>query len=120
MLTMMTRVKFADAAAEEGYTEILRKSLNPNVRGNVLEDRTRKHVEASEPENWALGLWAQDLRTEATPARGLPVSAAAVAGRGSQQLVEQDGLSEMLEEMSLSTLLYYVLAGEGRAKDESS
>lgn len=34
------------------------------------------------------------------------------------RLVEQDALSEMLEEMSLSALLYYVLAGEGMIADE--
>ena len=32
--------------------------------------------------------------------------------------MEQDALSEMLEEMSLSTLLYYVLVGEGKIADE--
>jgi hypothetical protein len=37
-----------------------------------------------------------------------------------ESLVEQDALSEMLTEMSLSTLLYYVLAGEGTGEDESS
>ena len=35
-----------------------------------------------------------------------------------ERLVEQDALSEMLEEMSLSTLLYYVLVGEGKIADE--
>ncbi len=35
-----------------------------------------------------------------------------------EQLVEKDALSEMLAEMSLSTLLYYVLAGEGKIEDE--
>ena len=35
-----------------------------------------------------------------------------------ERLMEQDALSEMLEEMSLSTLLYYVLVGEGKIADE--
>ena len=117
---MTTRVKFADAVAEEGYTEIFRKSLNLCGPGNVLEDRTKEQMEASEPESWALGLWAKDLRAEGMPAVDLPVFTAAIAERGSQQLVEDDALAEMLEEMSLSTLLYYVLAGDGRNADESS
>jgi len=42
------------------------------------------------------------------------------SGRTPQRFVAQDALTEMLEEMSLSTLLYYVLAGDGRSTDESS
>jgi hypothetical protein len=43
---------------------------------------------------------------------------AAVSAGAYGRLVEQDALSEMLEEMSLSTLLYYVLAGDGKITDE--
>lgn len=35
-----------------------------------------------------------------------------------EKFVAQDALSEMLEEMSLSALLYYVLMGEGKVADE--
>jgi hypothetical protein len=43
---------------------------------------------------------------------------AAISVNANERLVAQDALSEMLEEMSLSTLLYYVLAGEGKIADE--
>jgi hypothetical protein len=119
MLTMTTRVKFADATADEGYTEVFRKSLNLEGRGSVLEGRTRKQVETTDPEGRALELWAQDLRAEVVPMAGSR-AVGSVAERTTQRLMEQDALSEMLEEMSLSTLLYYVLAGEGRSGDETS
>ena len=122
---MTMRVKFADATAEDKYTDIFCKPLNLKARGSVLEERTRKHLEAGEPEGRALEFWAQDLRAEGQPAAGLPISGASMVGwmrtrREAQRLVEQDALTEMLEEMSLSTLLYYVLAGDGRNADESS
>jgi hypothetical protein len=125
MMTMTMRVKFADATADEGYTDIFCKSLNLKARGSVLEDRTRKHEDAGDPEWRALELWAQDLRTEGVPVAAAPVLGSSVSGfsdtgRTSQRLVEQDALTEMLEEMSLSTLLYYVLAGEGMNQDESA
>jgi hypothetical protein len=120
MMTMTMRVKFADASTDEGYTDIFCKSLNLKARGSVLEDRTRQHEHAGDPEWRALELWAQDLRAEGLSATELPVAASVSAGRTSQRLVEQDALAEMLEEMSLSTLLYYVLAGEGMNTDESS
>jgi hypothetical protein len=120
MMTMTTRVKFADASTDEGYTDIFCKSLNLKARGSVLEERTRKHEDAGDPEWRALELWAQDLRVEGVPAAGAPVLGVSGTGQRSQRLVEQDALVEMLEEMSLSTLLYYVLAGDGRNKDESA
>ena len=112
---MTMRVKFADASTDEGYTDIFCKSLNLKARGSVLEERTRKHEDAGDPEWRALELWAQDLRTEGVPVAAPSVLESAVSGfsdtgRMSQRLVEQDALTEMLEEMSLSTLLYYVLA----------
>ena len=124
-MTTTMRVKFADATAEDKYTDIFCKPLNLKARGSVLEERTRKHLEAGEPEGRALEFWAQDLRAEGQPAAGLPISGASMVGwmstrRETQRLVEQDALTEMLEEMSLSTLLYYVLAGDGRNADESS
>ena len=122
---MTMRVKFADATAEDKYTDIFCKPLNLKARGSVLEERTRKHLEAGEPEGRALEFWAQDLPAEGQPAAGLHVSGrldmgSSVFGRTRQRFVEQDALTEMLEEMSLSTLLYYVLAGDGRNADESS
>ena len=42
----------------------------------------------------------------------------AVTASAYERLVARDALSEMLEEMSLSTLLYYVLVGEGKIADE--
>lgn len=118
-------VKFADAATEEGYTEIFRNSLNLKGCGSVLEDRTRKQLETSEPRSRAEELMARDLRMEGMADAGVQVAASSVAdsgvaGRGSQRLMEQDALTEMLEEMSLSSLLYYVLAEEGMEKDEPS
>lgn len=96
------RLKFADASADEGFTEIFCKSLNLKGQGDVLEERP--------------GM-LRGLRDRALRAAGVPV-----AERRPQLLaeraVEQDALSEMLEEMSLSTLLYYVLAGEGTEADE--
>jgi hypothetical protein len=114
---MMTCVKLADAAAKEGYTEIFRNFLNLKGCGNVLEDRTRKHVEVSEPRSRAMEMLARDLRV---PAEGVQVAASSVSARGSQSLMEKDALTEMLDEMSLSSLLYYVLAEEGMEKDEPS
>jgi len=102
---MTMRLKFADTSADEGFTDIFWKPLNLGARDNVLEDRTLVHQERCDPE-----VRARDLR-----AKGLPV-----AERVAQRLVAQDGLTEMLAEMSLSTLLYYVLAGEGADKDESA
>lgn len=106
MMTMTMRVKFAEGSSEEEFRDISWKPLNLKARGNVLEDRTRNYREVG-----ALEVWADDLQTERLPAAGLPVS---------QRPVEQDALSEMLEEMSLSTLLYYVLVGEGTNTDESA
>ena len=102
---MTMRLKFAGVTADEGFTDIFWKPLNLNARENVLEGRTLAQQEVGDTE-----VRAQDLRT-----KGLPVAA-----RMSQPFVEQDALAEMLEEMSLSTLLYYVLAGEGTGRDESS
>jgi hypothetical protein len=110
MMTMTMRLKFAGTSADESFTDIFWKPLNLRARDNVLEDRTLVHQDLRDPE-----VWAQHARAEQLPASGLPV-----AERASQRLVEQDALAEMLEEMSLSTLLYYVLAGEGANKDESS
>jgi hypothetical protein len=115
MMTMTMRVKFAGTSADEGFTDIFWKSLNLKARGNVLEDRTLVHQELRD-----VNVRARDLRAEELPATELPVAVSVSAGRVSQRLVEQDALSEMLAEMSLSTLLYYVLAGEGTDKDESS
>jgi|GEM_PF-7130865 len=42
----------------------------------------------------------------------------AVSVDANERLVEKDALSEMLEEMSPSTLFYCVLAGEGKIADE--
>jgi hypothetical protein len=98
MMTM--RVRFADATADEGFIDIFSKPLNLKARGNVLEDRTQNQ---------------QELRDSTLRVTGLPVSVPTT-----QRVVEQDSLSEMLEEMSLSTLLYYVLAGEGMNADESA
>jgi len=117
---MMMRVKFADAAAEDGYTEIFRNSLNLMGCGNVLEDSTRKHVEISEPRNRALEVLARDWRMDRMSPAGLQEAASSVGWRGSQRLMEKDALTEMLDEMSLSSLLYYVLAEEGMGKDEPS
>ncbi len=103
---MTMRVKFAEGSSEEEFRDISWKPLNLKASGNVLEDRTRNYREVGASE-----VWADDLQTERLPAAGLPVS---------QRPVEQDALSEMLEEMSLSTLLYYVLVGEGTNTDESA
>ena len=115
MMTMTMRVKFADTSADGGFTDIFWKPLNLKARGNVLEDRAFVDQELSDADVRAQDLWAEGL-----PATRLPAAASVRAGRISQRLVEQDALSEMLAEMSLSTLLYYVLAGEGTVKDESS
>ncbi len=125
MMTMTTRVKFAGTSADEGFTDIFWKPLNLDAQGDVLEDRTLAHQEPRDSEARASGQcalepWTQDVHTEELPATKLPAATSSSAGRPSQQLVEQDALSEMLEEMSLSTLLYYVLVGEGTGKDESS
>ncbi len=122
---MTMRVTFADGSTDEATTYIFCNSLNLKARGSVLEESTGKHQEASDLEGRVLELWAKDLRVEGQPAARLPVSGASMVGwmstrREAQQLVEQDALAEMLEEMSLSTLLYYVLAGDGRNADESS
>jgi hypothetical protein len=47
---------------------------------------------------------------------------AALSGLGPvlSERVERDGLAERLEEMSLGALLYYVLADEGRGRNEAS
>ena len=82
MLTMTTRVKLRDAAADGIFTDIFWKTLHPNLGGSALNER------------------------------------AAVSVNAGERLMEQDALSEMLEEMSLSTLLYYVLVGEGKIADE--
>jgi hypothetical protein len=82
MLTMTTRVKLRDAAADGRFTDIFWKTLHPNLGGSALNER------------------------------------AAVSVNAGERLMEQDALSEMLEEMSLSTLLYYVLVGEGKIADE--
>jgi len=107
---MTMRLKFAGASTDEGFTDIFWKPLNLTARENVLEDRTLGHQEPSD----------RDVRAQGPRAKGLPVAASGPAARTSQRLVEEDALSEMLAEMSLSTLLYYVLAGEGTDKDESS
>ena len=112
---MTMRVKFAGTSADEGFTDIFWKPLNLKARGNVLEDRTLAHLEAGEGE-----VRTQELRAEAMPAWGSAVAGSPVAERVSEGFVEQDALSDMLEEMSLSSLLYYVLVGEGTVKDESS
>ena len=103
---MTMRLKFAGTFADEGFTDIFWKPLNLKAQGNVLEDRTRNYREVGASE-----VWVDDLQAERLPAAGLPVS---------QRPVEQDALSEMLEEMSLSTLLYYVLVGEGTNTGESA
>jgi hypothetical protein len=125
MMTMTMRVKFAEASADEGTTDMFCNFLNLKVRGSVLGERAQKHQGASDPESRAFEVWAQDLRAEGQTASGLPVLGAfdmgsSASGRTPQRFVAQDALTEMLEEMSLSTLLYYVLAGDGRSTDESS
>ena len=120
MMTMTMRLKFAGTSADEGFTDIFWKPLNLKAQGNVLEDKRLAHQEPRDLEVRAREPWTQDLRAEELPASGLSAAASAKAGLPSQGLVEQDALSEMLEEMSLSTLLYYVLAGEGTGRDESS
>jgi hypothetical protein len=115
MMTMTMRLKFAGAFADEGSTDIFWKPLNLKARGSVLEDMALVHHEVRETD-----VRAKNLRTEGLPATELPVAASARAGRALEDVVEQDALSEMLAEMSLSTLLYYVLAGEGTGRDESS
>ena len=115
---MTMRLKFAGTSADESFTDIFWKPINDSfgkplnlkARGNVLEDRTSAQLERRDVEIRAQEPWAQGL-----PASGLPV-----AVRTREGFVEQDALSEMLAEMNLSTLLYYVLAGEGTDKDESS
>ena len=102
---MTMRLRFAGTSADQSFTDIFWKPLNLNGRGNVLEDRTLANQETHDAD-----VRAQELRT-----KGLPVME-----KTSQRFVEQDGLAEMLDEMSLSTLLYYVLAGEGTDRDESS
>jgi hypothetical protein len=130
MMTMTMRVKFAGTSADEGFTDIFWKPLNLQAPGSVLEDRTLVHQELREREVGALEVRAlevralevraQDARAEGLPATELPVAASSSARQASQRLVEPDALTEMLAEMSLSTLLYYVLAGEGTDRDESS
>jgi hypothetical protein len=120
MMTMTMRVKFAGTSADDGFTDIFWKPLNLKAQGSVLEDRAQAHQERRDREVGALDIWAQGLRAEELPATELRVAASANAGRTLEGLVEQDALSEMLEEMSLSTLLFYVLAGEGTGRDESS
>jgi hypothetical protein len=115
MMTMTMRLKYADTSADGGTTEFFWKPLNLKARGNVLEDRMLVRQELRDAE-----VWAHNSRVEELPATELPVGASVQAGRSSEGFVEQDALSEMLVEMSLSTLLYYVLAGEGTDKDESS
>ncbi len=125
---MTMRLKFAGTSADKDFTDIFWKPLNLKAQEHVLEDRTLTQQDVREPEHRALELWAHDLqahdlRAEELSAPELPVAASSTAGRGSRLIekrLEQDALSEMLEEMSLSTLLYYVLVGEGRDKDESS
>ena len=117
---MTMRLKFAGASTDEGFTDIFWKPLNLKAQGSVLEDRAQAHQERRDREVGALDIWAQGLRAEELPATELRVAASANAERTLEGLVEQDALSEMLEEMSLSTLLYYVLAGEGTDKDEFS
>ncbi len=107
---MTMRLKFAGASADESFTDIFWKPLNLSGQENVLEDSTLAHQELGDT----------DVRTQDPRTKGLPVAGSGSAARASQQLVEQDALAEMLAEMSLSTLLYYVLAGEGTDKDESS
>jgi len=107
---MTMRLKFAGASADEGFTDIFWKPVNLKAQGNVLEDRTLAHQEVADT----------DVRAQGPRAKGLPVAASGPAAQASRRLVEEDALSEMLAEMSLSTLLYYVLAGEGTDKDESS
>jgi hypothetical protein len=130
MMTMTMRVKFAGTSADEGFTDIFWKPLNLQAPGSVLEDRTLVHQELREREVGALEVRAlevralevraRDARAEGLPATELPVAASSSARQASQRLVEPDALTEMLAEMSLSTLLYYVLAGEGTDRDESS
>jgi hypothetical protein len=110
MMTMTMRLKFAGTSADESFTDIFWKPLNLKGRENVLEDRTLAHQEMGDT----------DVRAQTPRAEGLPVAGSGLAARASQRLVEEDALSEMLAEMSLSTLLYYVLAGEGTDQDESS
>ena len=127
---MTMRVKFAGTSADEGFTDIFWKPLNLQAPGSVLEDRTLVHQELREREVGALEVRAlevralevraRDARAEGLPATELPVAASSSARQASQRLVEPDALTEMLAEMSLSTLLYYVLAGEGTDRDESS
>jgi hypothetical protein len=115
MMTMTMRLKFAGTSADEGFTDIFWKPLNLKARGNVLEERNLAHLEPGD-----VDVRTQELRTEAMPAWGPAGSGTPIAKRAAEGFVEQDALSEMLEEMSLSTLLYYVLAGEGTDKNESS
>ena len=119
-MTMTMRLRFAGASADEGFTDIFWKPLNLKAQGDVIEDRTLVHQEPRDAEVRTRGLSAQDLWAEELPATKLTVAASASAGRASEGFVEQDALSEMLAEMSLSTLLYYVLAGEGTDRNESS
>jgi hypothetical protein len=120
MMTMTMRLKYADTSADGGTTDIFWKPLNLKARGNVLEDRTLVHQELRDADVWAQEPWAYNSRVEELPATELPVAASASAGRSLEGVVEQDALSEILTEMSLSTLLYYVLAGERTDKDESA
>ena len=120
MMTMTTRVKFAGTSADEGFTDIFWKPLNLKARGNVLDDRSFAHQELRDADVRVQEPWDRELRVDELPATELPVAASAKTGRALEGVVEQDALSEMLAEMSLSTLLYYVLAGERTDKDESS
>ena len=112
---MTMHLKFAGTSADDSFTDIFWKPLNLKARRNVLEDRTLAHQEPRDSE-----VRTQELRAEAMPAWGMAFAGSPVAERASESFVEQDALSEMLAEMSLSTLLYYVLVGEGTVKDESS
>jgi hypothetical protein len=101
MMTMTMRLTFAGASADRRFTEIFWKPLNLMARGNVLEGRTPVQ---------------EELRAQASASPCLRSETWGTHGGGG---VEQDALAEMLEEMSLSTLLYYVLAGDAREMDES-
>ena len=112
---MTMRLKFAGTSADDSFTDIFWKPLNLKARENVLEDRTLAH---QEPRDSVVR--TQELSAEAMPAWGLSVAGSPVAEQPLAGFAERDALTEMLDEMSLSTLLYYVLVGEGTVKDESS
>ncbi len=88
-------------------------------RGSVLEGRAGYSEGMSGWEGWRgcclRRNGGHDLRADET-------DLAALSGLGPvlSERVERDGLAKRLEEMSLGALLYYVLADEGRGRNEAS